>query len=360
MTTPNVLRDVEIVHLDFTIFTGQRKLEPGDFDRVRPGDLPDQNVASLGSKKTVDPEALTPLNNVRYRAEKLCLENGVRFMGAYAIPQSRIALVSEELAKLVAEFRQKKDQFIADYDELVDEWILKNPKFEDQIRRAKLPAHVVRSRFHAGYTVYRVMASDLDTTSSLSGASGDLLDKVLGGLLTDLGGYVAKAMSAGVAGNFRVEVRRSVQAAAEKIRRFGFLTDDGSLDALAQQLLNAVTGSGQIAGDQFKQLKSLLEHLQDLDGLKRHLSTLGHVIVPVIQPAPTFDLPTAPAAAAIDAAPVLAASAPDLPVQTADEGVKDSDPWTDPWIAPAPVAEVQDTPVPMKKAAGLRVSSLSW
>ncbi|WP_052171850.1 SDR family NAD(P)-dependent oxidoreductase [Paracoccus sanguinis] len=36
---------------------------------------------------------------------------------------------------------------------------------------------------------------------------------------------------------------------------------------------------------------------------KRHLSTLGHVIVPVIQPAPTFDLPTAPAVAAIDAAP---------------------------------------------------------
>lgn len=354
MTTPNVLRDVEIVHLDFTIFTGQRKLEPGDFDRVRPGDLPDQNVASLGSKKTVDPESLTPLNNVRYRAEKLCLENGVRFMGAFAIPQSRITVVSEELAKLVAEFRQKKDQFIADYDDLVDDWIRKNPTFEDQIRRAKLPAHVVRSRFHAGYTVFRVMASDLDTTSSLSGASGDLLDKVLSGLLTDLGSHVTRARSAGVAGNFRVEVRRSIQLAAEKIRRFGFLTDDGSLAALAQQLLNGVAGSGQIAGDEFKQLKSLLDHFQDLDGLKRYLSTLAHITIPVIA-APTLDLPVAPATS-IDSLPAPADLTAALAAQASTDEVNDSGLW----IGPDPVTEVQEKPVPLKKAAGLRVSSLSW
>lgn len=363
-TSHQLLRDVEIVHLDIRIFTGQRKLEPGDFDRVRPGDLPDENVASLGSKRTVSPETLAPLKAIRYRAEKICSTHGVRFMGAYAIPQDRVTHVSEELAKLMAEFRQEKDQFLADYDDLVDDWVRLNPKFEDQIRRAKLPVDVVRSRFHAAFTIYRVTASERDATSSLSSAPDSLLEAVLGDLLTELASHIERTKVVVNEQTLRVEARKTITAAAEKLQRFSFLMPDGSLAALATQLKNAVVGTGQITGDEYRLVKAILDHLWDMHKLRQYLASLAGVVVAPVQTS-LLDLAPAAASASQDAEaaptvspapPALSPAPPPAPLTGQDQvedqsqdSVWEVDDLSAPPVSPAP-----------RKALGLRVSSLNW
>lgn len=356
MTKPDhLLAGVEIVHLDIRIFTGQRKLEPGDFDRVRPGDLPDQTVASLGSKRTVSPETLAPLKAIRYRAEKVCSSHGVRFMGAYAVPQDRISDVSQQLAQLMAEFRQEKDRFLQDYDDLVDEWVRENPKFEDQIRRAKLPVDVVRSRFHAAFTIYRVTASDQDATSSLESAPSSLLEAVLGDTLNELSSHIERTKVLVNEQTLRAEARKTITAAAEKLQRFSFLTPDGSLSALATLLMNAVAGSGQIAGNEYRQVKAILDNLWDMDKLRLYLASLAGTIVAAVQ-APVLEL--APPADRIltDAAPALPPSSLEAPALPSPESANDQDmgAWDHEELSKSTAAP------PQRKAVGLGVSSLNW
>lgn len=357
MTTPDhVFKDVEMVHLEIRIFTGQRKLEPGDFDRVRPSDLPNDQVASLGSKRTVPPEAFGPLKAVRYKAEKLCLTNGVRFMGGFAIPQQRIEEVSRELLQLMVEFRDAKNQFLADYDQMVEDWIALNPQFEDQIRRAKLPVDVVRSRFHADFRIFGVTASARDTTSSLSSAPDSLLESVLIDMMSDLEAHIERTRATVNEQTLRVDARKRITGAAEKLQRFGFLTPDGSLAALAATMINAVAGDGPIAGADYARVKAVLQHMVDLDALRRYLSSFAGSVV-AVTPVPRLDL-APPASAAV----AVSNEEPAVP-PPADPGPVPPAPQPDPVVSAAPESWTDDLPPAppvAPKRIGLGVSSFTW
>ena len=54
-----------ICHIDCSIWSGRKKLRPEDFRLANGSQLPPKDVASLGSKKICDPEALANFERLK-------------------------------------------------------------------------------------------------------------------------------------------------------------------------------------------------------------------------------------------------------------------------------------------------------
>ena len=97
-----------ICHIDCSIWSGRKKLRPEDFRLANGSQLPPKDVASLGSKKICDPEALANFERLKKEAQRLCEQVGVRFLGGYAVPEDRIDQIVPELDRIGQEFAQCK------------------------------------------------------------------------------------------------------------------------------------------------------------------------------------------------------------------------------------------------------------
>ena len=87
-TISKVLQGLVLVHLSFSVWSGKKKLRPED---LKGANLPPDKLASLGSKRIFDPDALKVFATLKRQAERACEEVGVRFLGGYAIPEEKLA-----------------------------------------------------------------------------------------------------------------------------------------------------------------------------------------------------------------------------------------------------------------------------
>jgi len=278
-----VLKDVAMVMLNITVWSGAKKLEPSDFINVDVDDLPSSRVASFGIKHLIDKQRLAPFKSVRGHADRLCARWGTRFLGGFAIPQDCVDLVGQELKLLCDRFEEEIDRFIADYDQATEDWITSNPEFSDVLRRSILPPAVVRSRFKAAYSIFEIDAHPRDTTQSLSSATPDLLDSVLLGVVGSLNSLIDRAPALKT---YRQEVRITITEAALKIRRFAFLDSSGGMTALADDLQRSVTGTGTIKGLEFDTLRQIIDRFGTVDGIKEAIAQRAQTPVPgnLLQP----------------------------------------------------------------------------
>ena len=278
MTTQR-LENVEIVHLGIRIWTGTKKLELSDLDRVNQSDLPSSEVATLGTKRVIDPNHLKPFSQIRHRAEEACRKVGVRFLGGFAIPETAVAELMAVFDDLKDQFESELDNFVGNYDDWVEDWALAHPDFASQIRIAQMPHDWLRSRFSAKVAVYRITASEHERDDFIEDQQNDLLESVLSAIIDELSDYVQKVLDPRTDG-FRVTVRSSVADVAQKLRKFSFLDNSGGMIALASQLEHAVQGDGKIQHDDYLRFKAAISDLVSVEALKKRISSLGGGIAP--------------------------------------------------------------------------------
>ncbi len=267
-----VLRNVAMVMINISIWSGAKKLQASDFINVDADDLPSNRVASFGIKHLIDKERLQPFKTIRGQADRLCTKYGTRFLGGYAIPQDCVDQVGQELKALCNQFEREIDGFMVEYDQATEEWIASNPEFSEPIRRAILPPPMVRSRFKASYSIFEVEAHPLDRTQSMLSSENDLLESVLNGVVTSVKPYLERKSGAN-ANSFRVEVRQTVTDIAQKIRRFSFMDPSGGMKVLADDLENAVNGTGKIKGEEFNRLWNIISHFTSSYGVRAEIAS---------------------------------------------------------------------------------------
>jgi len=96
-TISKVLQDLVLIHLSFSIWSGKKKLRPED---LKGANLPPDKLASLGSKRIFDPDALKVFATLKRQAERACEEVGVRFLGGYALPKDKLTPLLEKMARI--------------------------------------------------------------------------------------------------------------------------------------------------------------------------------------------------------------------------------------------------------------------
>jgi len=156
-TDIKVLDSLLALHLEVNIWTARKKLSPEDFAGAT---LPPEDLASLGSKRVCDPEALRVFGTLKARAVSLLDRHGVRFLGGWAIPESQADAIVTELEQILQDFNAAKEDFLSRYDESVRDWIAKHSGWEQIIADSTVSADYVRSRMGFIWRLYRIVPPD--------------------------------------------------------------------------------------------------------------------------------------------------------------------------------------------------------
>ena len=175
-----VLKSLTALRLDINIWSGCRKLTPAD---LASSSLPPERLASLGSKKVCNPEALRIFTTLKNRAVAVLDRCGVRFLGGWLLPDTQIAALVPTLNRLADDFASAREAFLASYDESIRAWIADNPGWEDLIARSLVREDVVRSRLHFGWQMFKVTPprrADVghSLVQTVQGLGGTLLEDV--------------------------------------------------------------------------------------------------------------------------------------------------------------------------------------
>ena len=158
-TVTQILDKMSVIALDCSIWSGARRLKPEDLVLGKGGQLPSDEVVSLGSKKLCKREVLKPFHRLRDQACRLCAREGVRFLGGYAVPDHYVSGLSLKLDQVQQDFNLEKQTFLTSYDQHIQEWMNAHPDFAEAIRNAVPDVQHVGQRFQFGYTTYKVVAS---------------------------------------------------------------------------------------------------------------------------------------------------------------------------------------------------------
>ena len=266
------LERVDLVSIDCSIWSGRKRLRSDDIKLGAGGKLPPAQVASLGSKRIIDPEDLSVFHALKKRAERTCEAIGVRFLGGYAVPREKTEAVSQTLGEIAKSFTKEKEEFLQRYDGAVEAWVKQYPDFERQLRKELTPLEQVRTRIGFEYALYRVAG-----TATATGHLGDQVGRLGSQLLREIAVEARELYEqsfAGSAGSDRKASRKSlgpIRRMREKLAGLGFL--DSAVAPMVKTidaLFAAVPKTGPLEDALYDQALAIVLILSDPDKVRRH------------------------------------------------------------------------------------------
>lgn len=280
MTPVNeTLNKVVCINLDIRLWTGRKKLNLNDLRNVDGSSIPPGDLASLGSKKIIDSRELTKFHGPYRKAERLLSNEGVRFLGGYAIPEDRLPHVRSELNRLRDDFLQTKMEFITNYDKLIEDWAARHPEWESIIRNSVTPISHVQNTLQFEWQAFRVTTPQVKTEEGVADATGlgqetnNLSDR----LFADVAEISQNAWDRSFAGKTEAKLRSlmPIRHILKKLRSLQFIHP--SIVVVADQVettLNSMPKSGPISGKDFSSIIELIYLLSDKDRMQRHAEGL--------------------------------------------------------------------------------------
>lgn len=247
-----VLDKVALVHLDVSTWSGRKKLRPEDIK----GSVPPKKLASLGSKRIVDPKKVAVFESLKRRAERLLGAIGVRTMGTYAVPIDRVKELNESLREIKEEFLREKDWFLDSYHASVEAWIDEQEEWGEIIRSAITPVSEVRNQLGFTWQVFHVQPTGIDD---------DGLSEEVGGLAGRLFNEISREATRIFEESFLMKTKvgqralRPIRAIQEKLQGLAFLDARAYvLSKFLDQILSTLPKVGSIEGEQLNKLFGLL------------------------------------------------------------------------------------------------------
>lgn len=247
-----VLEKVVLINLDVHTWSGRKKLRPEDIK----GDIPPKKLASLGSKRIVDPKKVATFESLKRQAERLLGSVGIRVMRTYAVPLDKVKELIDGLNEIRGEFEDSKAKFLSSYHTSVEAWIAEQNEWGDIIRSAITPVGDIRDQLSFGWQVFGVQPTGLDDSGleqEISGMAGKLFDEI--------SREAARVFEESFLMKTKVGQRalRPIRSIQEKLKGLSFL--DGRAAALSDFLddtLNALPKVGSIEGEHLNKLFGLL------------------------------------------------------------------------------------------------------
>jgi len=268
-----VLEKVVCMMLDVHLWTGRKKLDIGDLKLVGRDQIPPEDLASLGSKKIVSPEDIAIFATLKKRAERLLEGVGIRFLGGYALPETEVKKVSAELAGIQSEFTTAKKNFLAIYDQVVQDWINAHPDWGSIIRAAIAPKEEVERQLRFDFQMFKINPVDDRSVSQINAG----LVKQVGGLgdrlFFEIGKQAEEAWELSFKGKVKITQKalRPVRAMREKLFGLSFL--DPRVNPVIDRIdaiLAKLPTSGPIENTDLDALAGLVLLLSNPDKMREH------------------------------------------------------------------------------------------
>jgi hypothetical protein len=277
-----ILDQIDVVKLDINLWTSSKKLRPEDLVLADGSKLPPEDLAYLGTKKTIDPDKLKEFNRIKKEAERICLQSGTRFLGGFANPRDEIPRITQELDELSKEFSKARDQLLSTYHQDTEEWIARHAEFGDAIRRAIEPVDSVAAKLRFDYVVFRVTVPQSEVVlpdstpaavESLTRRTHSMSDQ----LFHEIAQEASQLIDRSFVGKDTVTGRslNAFRRMRDKLDSLGFL-DHRCMPVVDRidVVLDALPKQGPYNGSPFNSLFHLGLLLSDPDKIKRHGSGL--------------------------------------------------------------------------------------
>jgi len=268
------LGNVLVFTLDaITLWSGRRHLKREDLKVVSDDELPPGTLASLGSKKIIDPEEISDFESLKKEAHRECGKIGVRFLGGYAVPVDEAKDLGAKLDGIGAKFAAKKAQFLADYDTKVSDWVKKHPEWSAMLRQAALNKADVDVKLQFGYSAFKVAATHDDAANPLTQGLAAEVGGLAGQLYQEIAQAAGEVMEKSLLGRDRVtqKILSPIRSIRKKLFGLSFL--DKRVKPLIDTIDHIVTGlppAGHIDGIGLTAIHGLIFILSSVDRMQAH------------------------------------------------------------------------------------------
>lgn len=270
--TQIILDRVVLVKVDANIYGARKKLKKEDLVLADGSKLPPEDLASLGSKRLLDPDKLTVFNRLKKEAERICLRVGTRFLGGFAVPVESAASITAELERIGLDFAAAKTEFIAGYDAAVTDWVVRHPEFAGIIEQAVDSVEFVSTRLSFDFLVVSVGLPD-----SLPPADIARLESKIGSLSEQMFYEISveanQLIEQSLLGKEQVtrNALRPIRRMRDKLDGLGFLDHRvAPVVSTIDDLLARIPNKGAIEGSLLQEILATAMLLSDPDKTRRH------------------------------------------------------------------------------------------
>jgi hypothetical protein len=269
----NIILDrVVLVKVEANIYGARKKLKKEDLVLADGSKLPPEDLASLGSKRLLDPDRLTVFNRLKKEAERICLRVGTRFLGGFAIPSESAAGITLELERIAQDFASAKAEFLAGYDAAVTDWVVRHPEFAGIIEQAVDSVEFVSTRLSFDFLIVTVGVPDTlpaEDLARLETKIGSLSEQMFYEISVEANLLIEQSLL----GKDQVtrNALRPIRRMRDKLDGLGFLDYRvapvvGTIDAL----LARIPDKGAITGSILQEILATAMLLADPDKTRRH------------------------------------------------------------------------------------------
>lgn len=160
-----------LFQLEISQWSGRAKLSREEIPNA--DNLPPEALASLGSKKLLDPAKLKPFGMLRTRTSRVMERYGIHLLGGYYVRNDLVPQLDTELAVLENEWLKAVNAFVSDFDTDVDAWCAQYPEWEHSIRAALPTAANVKNRFLFKWHAFKITPAE-DAQSAVKNTEHEL------------------------------------------------------------------------------------------------------------------------------------------------------------------------------------------
>jgi hypothetical protein len=278
---------VVLVKVEANIYGARKKLKKEDLVLADGSKLPPEDLASLGSKRVLDPDKLTVFNRLKKEAERICLRVGTRFLGGFAVPVESAASITAELERIALDFAAAKTEFIAGYDAAVTDWVVRHPEFAGIIEQAVDSVEFVSTRLSFDFLIVSVgLPESLPPAdvARLESKIGSLSEQMFHEIAVDANLLVEQSLL----GKEQVtrNALRPIRRMRDKLDGLGFLDHRvAPVVSTIDDLLARIPNKGAIEGSILQEILATAMLLSDPDKTRRHGEGLLAAQPPVVEEA---------------------------------------------------------------------------
>ncbi|WP_347987594.1 DUF3150 domain-containing protein [Methylomonas sp. AM2-LC] len=271
-TAQIILDKVVLVKVEANIYGARKKLKKEDLVLADGSKLPPEDLASLGSKRLLDPDQLTVFNRLKKEAERICLRVGTRFLGGFIIPSDSASSITEELDRIAVDFTKAKADFLAGYDSAVNDWLVKHPEFAGIIEKAVDSVEFVSTRLSFDYLVLAVAMPETlpeKDIERLESKIGSLSEQMFHEIAVEANHLIEQSLL----GKDHVtrSALRPIKRIRDKLDGLGFLDYRvAPVVTTIDDLLARIPDRGAIEGSLLQEILATAMLLADPDKTRRH------------------------------------------------------------------------------------------
>lgn len=216
-----------------------------------------------------DTRVFAAFHAIKRRTDRLCLSNGTRLCGGFAVPDNPLDFVLEQIRIEQQKFEAEKANLLSCWPQPVEDWIAAHPKESAEIQAVAPKSRDLATGLSCDVRVFKVNPSaSLDRLGIQDG-----LEKQISGISRQIANEIATEArnswkSRQDKGASNQEIRKGLKRWADKLKSLAFLDPAFvKVEELIRNGINNLPTTGKIEGNDFLVLSGLMGMLTNPERL---------------------------------------------------------------------------------------------